>query len=257
MNPTIHTTTTKHGRSQLAWSRTRLSGATVGVALAVAAMGTSVAALAAPGSAASRQDATSEFNNVRFRNVMVDGINIFYREAGDPAKPTILLLHGFPSSSNMFRNLLPLLSARFHLIAPDYPGFGFSDAPNVDQFEPTFANLTKVMMGFVQTMKVGKVSIYMQDFGGPVGMRIAAAHPDWVSGLIIQNANAYEEGIAPEVLKDMKARSMGPLDAQADEALDQMLTLGGTKFQYMTGTRDPANIDPTSYSVDAWVQAMP
>ena len=194
---------------------------------------------------------------VRYRTVAVQGIKIFYREAGDPAKPTILLLHGFPASSHEFRTLMPLLSSRFHVVAPDYPGFGFSDAPSAAAFRPTFESLTAVMEGFVQAAGLNRFTIYMQDFGGPVGFRLATAHPEMVDGLIIQNANAYEAGIAPGILKDMQARAQGPLDAKGSDGLEQILSPDGTKFQYMTGARDPSHIDPTSYSVDSWVQAMP
>ena len=189
--------------------------------------------------------------------VPVDGINIFYREAGEASKPTILLLHGFPSSSHEFRTLLPLLSQQFHVVAPDYPGFGFSDAPDAMVFPPTFANLTKVMEQFVQAVGLSRFTIYMQDFGGPVGFRLAVAHPDIVEGLIVQNANAYEIGIAPEILKDMRERAAGPLDAQADKALEQMLSREDTRFQYLTGVRDPAHVDPASYSLDDYIQAKP
>ena len=121
------------------------------------------------------------------------GIKIFYREAGDPSKPTILLLHGFPTSSLMYRELIPLLASRFHLVAPDYPGSGFSEAPDADKFTPTFANLARVMADFTQAVGLKSFIIYMQGFGGPVGFRIAVDHPQWVNGLIIQNANAHVE----------------------------------------------------------------
>ena len=202
-------------------------------------------------------DAAPASSDVRYKTVSVDGIRIFYREAGDANRPTILLLHGFPSSSYEFRTLLPLLSHHFHVVAPDYPGFGFSDAPNATAFPPTFANLTRVMERFVQVVGLTRLAIYMHDFGGPVGFRLAAAHPGLVGGLIIQNANAYEVGIAPEILKDMRERAAGPLDAKATMALERVLSPEGTKFQYVTGTRDPANVDPASYSLDSWVQAKP
>ena len=228
----------------------RLTGAIVAAALGIAAATGSSAAVAQERSAPASAD-------IRYKSVAVDGINIFYREAGDPAKPTILLLHGFPASSHEFRTLIPLLSAHFHLVAPDYPGFGFSDAPSEARFAPTFANLTTVMDGFVRAVGLTRFTIYMQDFGGPVGFRLAAAHPDIVDGLIIQNANAYEVGIAPDVLKDMRTRAAGPLNAKASAALEGMLSAEGTKFQYLTGVRDPANVDPTSYRLDSFVQALP
>ena len=237
---------------------------TILLRLAVAAMlgiaaapGTVAAAEAQTRPSAEHADAAPDAAAIRYETVSVDGIKIFYREAGDATKPTILLLHGFPSSSNEFRTLLPLLGQHFHVVAPDYPGFGFSDAPDATAFDPTFANLTQVMDRFVRAVGLTDFTIYMHDFGGPVGFRLAVAHPEMVSGLIIQNANAYEAGIAPDVLKDMRARAAGPLDAIAMAALEQLLSPGGTKFQYMTGVRDPANVDPASYSLDDWVQAKP
>ncbi len=223
---------------------------------AIVATGLGIAAATGP-SVAIAQERSPPADSIRYKAVSVDGINIFYREAGDPAKPTILLLHGFPASSHEFRTLIPLLSARFHLVAPDYPGFGFSDAPGEIRFAPTFANLATVMGHFVRAVGLTRFTIYMQDFGGPVGFRLAVAHPDMIDGLIIQNANAYETGIAPDVLKDMRTRAAGPLDAKASAALEGMLSPDGTKFQYLTGARDPANVDPTSYRLDSFVQALP
>ena len=231
-------------------AKRRLTGGIVATALGIAAATGSSAAVAQERSALAATD-------IRYKSVAVDGINIFYREAGDPAKPTILLLHGFPASSHEFRTLMPLLSARFHLVAPDYPGFGFSDAPSEARFVPTFANLTTVMDRFVRAVGLTRFTIYMQDFGGPVGFRLAVARPDMVDGLIIQNANAYEVGIAPDVLKDMRTRAAGPMDAKASAALEGMLSPDGTKFQYLTGVRNPANVDLTSYRLDSFIQALP
>ena len=243
--------------------RSPLLRATVSALLGLALMPGAVAAAGAPerASATSAGPASADSTHVEatvfYRTVAIDGSDIFYREAGDPGKPTILLLHGFPSSSNEFRTLLPLLRENFHVVAPDYPGFGFSDAPDATAFPPTFASLTNVMERFVEAAGLSRFTIYMQDFGGPVGFRLAVAHPEMVEGLIVQNANAYEVGIAPEVLNDMRVRASGPLDARASTALDQMLSLEGTKFQYLTGVRDPENVDPTSYSFDTFVQAKP
>ncbi|WP_375404088.1 alpha/beta fold hydrolase [uncultured Sphingomonas sp.] len=235
---------------RMARATRRLTGAIVATALGMAAA-------TSPSAAIAQERSTPAATGIRYKSVAVDGITIFYREAGDPAKPTILLLHGFPASSHEFRTLMPLLSARFHLVAPDYPGFGFSDAPSEARFAPTFANLTTVMDGFVRAVGLTRFTIYMQDFGGPVGFRLAVAHPDMVDGLIIQNANAYEVSVAADVLKDMRTRAAGPLNAKASAALEGMLSLEGTKFQYLTGVRDPANVDPTSYRLDSFVQALP
>ena len=152
----------------------------------VASPGTVAAAETRTQSAAKHVDMAPDYTAIRYKTVSVNGIKIFYREAGDAGKPTILLLHGFPSSSSEFRTLLPLLSRQFHVVAPDYPGFGFSDAPDAKTFTPTFANLTSVMEGFVQTVGLTKFAIFMHDFSGPVGFRFTVAHPEMVRGLIIQ-----------------------------------------------------------------------
>src|SRR5688572_26353343 len=132
---------------------------------------------------------------VRYRTVDIDGLAIFYREAGPPDAPTVLLLHGLPSSSRMFEPLLQRLSDRFHLVAPDYPGFGHSDAPQPNDFSYTFAHLADVITHFIEKIGLSRYHLYMQDYGGPVGFRLALAHPDRVESLIIQNAVAHDEGL--------------------------------------------------------------
>ncbi len=127
------------------------------------------------------------------KTIQVDGLDIFYREAGPKDAPTILLLHGFPTSSHMFRNLIPQLSDRFHLVAPDYPGYGNSSMPKVDEFDYSFDNLAKVMESFIQKLSLKKYSLYLMDYGAPVGFRLAVSHPERVEALIIQNGNAYVE----------------------------------------------------------------
>jgi len=134
---------------------------------------------------------------VFYRTVMVDGLSIFYREAGRPDAPTLLLLHGFPSSSRMFEPLLTRLSARYHLVAPDYPGFGHSDAPSAKAFSYTFDHITKVMEHFTEALGLDHYGLYMQDYGGPIGFRLAIAHPERVQAFIIQNAVAHDEGLGP------------------------------------------------------------
>lgn len=193
---------------------------------------------------------------VHYHTVDVNGIKIFYREAGDPNKPTILLLHGFPSSSHMYRDLIPLLSPYFHLVAPDYPGSGYSDAPPESKFEPTFANLTNVMEGFIKKQNLTHFIIYMQDFGGPVGFRLAVKHPKWIRGLIIQNANAYLEGLSAENLRGIRERSK-KLTPQMEKDIDQTVELGFIRRMYRTGVRHSENLDPDAWNADLRVLENP
>jgi pimeloyl-ACP methyl ester carboxylesterase len=131
-----------------------------------------------------------------YEHVTVDGHKIFYREAGPTTAPTILLLHGFPTSSHMFRNIIPALAERYHVVAPDLPGFGFSDAPDRKSFRYTFENLAKVIQSFTETVGVDRYAMYIFDYGAPVGLRLALAHPERVTAIISQNGNAYEEGLS-------------------------------------------------------------
>jgi pimeloyl-ACP methyl ester carboxylesterase len=150
--------------------------------------------------AATNSPASAEImSQVHFRTVRIDGVEIFYREAGGAVAPTILLLHGFPTSSHMFRDLIPLLADRYHLVAPDYPGFGNSSTPAVSEFEYTFDHVSQIMEDFTDAMGLKAYSLYVQDFGGPIGFRLAARRPDKIRALIIQNANAYVEGMSDEV----------------------------------------------------------
>src|SRR5580698_179825 len=173
-------------------------------------------------------------SDVHYRTVKVDGIEIFYREAGDPKSPTILLLHGFPTSSHMFRDLIPLLADRFHLIAPDYPGFGYSARPKVSEFNYTFDHLADVMEGFVDALALTKYALYMQDFGGPVGFRLATRRPRQVRALIIQNANAYEEGVSSGV-KDVVLRIWKERTPETEARLRELFELPATRRQYLEG----------------------
>lgn len=178
-----------------------------------------------------------------------DGLNLFYREAGPKEAPTILLLHGFPSSSHMFRDLMPLLADDFHLIAPDYPGFGYSSAPPVTEFAYTFDGLADVIERFVQGLELDSFSLYMQDYGGPVGFRLAARHPEWVEALIIQNANAYEEGFT-----DISRNLLEPLNrtGATEQPVLDLSKLEGTKFQYQHGARDPNGMNPDAWTHDQY-----
>lgn len=198
--------------------------------------------------AATQPDSTLA-RRVHYRTVSVDGVNIFYREAGPKDAPTILLLHGFPTSSHMFRNLIDDLSDTYHVIAPDYPGFGQSDMPSVDEFEYSFDNLARIIDGFTTELGLTRFAIYVQDYGAPIGFRIAAAHPDRITGLIIQNGNAYDEGL--ETFWDpIKAYWADPASPEHRENLTGLLNLEATKWQWTHGTQDPTTISPDTWTID-------
>ncbi len=190
-----------------------------------------------------------------YKTIKVDGLDIFYREAGPKNAPTILLLHGFPTSSHMFRNLIPALSDTFHLVAPDYPGFGNSSMPTVDKFDYTFGNIAKVMDTFTQKLGLKKYSLYVQDYGAPIGFRLAVKHPERVQALIVQNGNAYEEGLR-EFWKPFRAYWKDRTEKNA-EPLNNFLNLGVTKWQYTHGVRNPEKISPDNWVVDQYLQDRP
>ena len=186
----------------------------------------------------------------------VRGVKIFYREAGSKASPNIVLLHGFPSSSHMFRDLIPLLSGSFHVIAPDYPGFGYSDAPDVSKFEYTFDNLAAQIEDLLfGVLRLQKLRIYVQDYGAPVGFRIAAKHPDAIEGIVVQNGNAYAEGIGPafDPMKPFWANR----NADTEKPVQALLTKQTTIFQYTHGVKDVSRISPDSYTVDQFFLDRP
>jgi pimeloyl-ACP methyl ester carboxylesterase len=185
---------------------------------------------------------------VHYRTVKVDGVDIFYREAGATDRPTLLLLHGFPTSSHMFRNLIPLLADRYHIIAPDYPGFGYSSMPAVKEFKYTFDHLALVVDHFTQAVGLKNYTIYVQDYGAPVGFRLAAAHPERITGIIVQNGNAYEEGLG-EGMKPLIDYGKDQ-SAENEAALRKVLTVATTQFQYLHGVSDPSRVDPDSWTVD-------
>lgn len=188
---------------------------------------------------------------VAYRAIDIDGVTIFYREAGVPEAPTLLLLHGFPSSSHMFRGLIPHLADRFHLVAPDYPGFGNSDAPAVDRFAYTFDHLADVMERFVAALGLTSFGLYMQDYGGPIGLRIAVRRPEWVRALIVQNANAYREGITPTF--DDLLRPLWEDRSPATEApVLALFEREGTLFQYTHGARHPEAMSPDAWNMDQY-----
>lgn len=181
--------------------------------------------------------------------LQVNGLNLFYREAGNPALPTILLLHGFPTSSHMFRNLIPTLADDYHVVAPDLPGFGFSDSPPRSQFEYTFENLAGVIGDFTEKAGLKQFAIYIFDYGAPVGLRLALAHPERVCAIISQNGNAYEEGLS-EGWNPIQNYWKEP-NAANRTALRDFLKPEATKWQYTHGVADPSLVAPESYTLDS------
>jgi pimeloyl-ACP methyl ester carboxylesterase len=185
----------------------------------------------------------------RHRIATVNGRKVFYREAGNPASPTIVLLHGLPTSSQMFRNLIPALADRFHLIAPDYIGFGHSEAPSRDEFEYTFDHLAASVRGLLEQLGLRSYILYMQDYGGPVGFRLFAEKPEQVKGFIIQNANAYLEGVG-ELPKSALLPLWENRNAETEKPAREFLNAASTRFHWTVGARDVENINPDNWILD-------
>ncbi|MFT5451035.1 MAG: pimeloyl-ACP methyl ester carboxylesterase [Enterobacterales bacterium] len=183
------------------------------------------------------------------KTIKVQNQHIFYREAGTENKKTIVLLHGFPTSSHMYRELIPRLSEKYHVIAPDYPGFGNSSMPALNEFEYSFDNLAKITDAFLTKVGVKEYTLYVMDYGAPIGFRIAAAHPEKIQGLIIQNGNAYDEGLA-DFWNPIKAYWKDKSQKNAKALADALLTIGATEWQYTNGTRNKETISPDNWIVD-------
>ncbi len=194
-------------------------------------------------------------STINYRTTNVDGLKIFYREAGRIDAPVLLLLHGFPTSSHLFRNLIPLLADRFHLVAPDLPGFGQSDMPPPDKFPYTFAKLAEMIGRFTEMMNLKRFAIYIFDYGAPVGLRMALAHPERITAIVSQNGNAYEEGLS-DGWKPMRAYWREPTKANRD-ALRSFLSPETTFWQYTQGVSDPSLVSPDGYSLDDFYMARP
>jgi pimeloyl-ACP methyl ester carboxylesterase len=186
---------------------------------------------------------------VAYRTVTIDGLDIFYREAGPQEAPVVLLLHGFPTSSHMFRILIPALADEFRLVAPDYPGYGNSSMPTVDKFAYTFDHLADVIEQFTEKVGLKKYALYMQDYGAPVGYRLATKHPDRVQALVVQNGNAYDEGIDNDFWQPLKAY-WKEKTAEREQPLRGFLTREATIWQYTHGVRDTQTISPDNWNVD-------
>lgn len=192
---------------------------------------------------------TTTANPTTYHFATVMGRKIFYREAGPASAPTIVLLHGFPTSSFMFRDLIPQLADRFHVIAPDYVGFGQSDAPSAAEFHYDFEALTAHVEGLLDQLGLQSYVLYMQDYGGPVGFRLFARHPERVRGLVIQNANAYLEGVG-DPAKQVFLPLWQKRNAETEAAARGLLKAETTQFQYLVGAHDPAAISPDNWTHD-------
>jgi len=213
-------------------------------------IGISLASLALASIGLSQTQTTYNF-------AQVDGLKVFYREAGPKSAKTIVLLHGFPSSSHMFRNLIPELATRYHVVAPDYIGFGYSDVPARASFTYTFEHLTAVIDKFLSQTGNTHYTLYMQDYGGPVGFRLAVAHPERVEGLIVQNSNAYVEGIS-KLAFGVLAEFGKNRNPETEKHVHGLMDFEGIKFGYVQGSPNPAAINPDSYTFDdALFQAKP
>ena len=191
-----------------------------------------------------------------YHHANVRGLKLFYREAGPKGSPVVVLLHGFPSSSHMFRDLIPQLADKFHVIAPDYVGFGYSDAPSPQDFEYTFDNLAAHVEDLLfKNLGLKQFSVYVQDYGAPVGYRIASRHPTAVQSIVVQNGNAYEEGIGPafDPMKPFWANR----NSETEKPVVALLTRDTTIFQYTHGVEDPARISPDSYTLDQFFLDRP
>jgi len=193
---------------------------------------------------------------IHYRIAAVGDHQIFYREAGDPNQTSLLLLHGFPSSSHMFRNLIPLLADRFHIVAPDLPGFGFSQSPPRSQFKYTFDNLAMVIEAFTEVVRLQCYALYVFDYGAPVGYRLATRHPDRVTAIVSQNGNAYEEGLS-DAWDPIRRYWAEPTAKNRDVVRDALLTFEGTRWQYTHGVANPEMVAPESYTLDAALLERP
>ena len=197
---------------------------------------------------------TPDNTATHYRTQDVDGLTVFYREAGASTAPTVLLLHGFPTSSHMFRDLIPLLAPHFRVIAPDLPGFGFSDAPSTSRFPYTFDRLADVMERFIETLGLSHYALYIFDYGAPVGLRLAIRHPERITAIVSQNGNAYEEGLSS---------GWNPIQKYWEDpspehrtALKAFLTPESTKWQYPHGA-DESRVAPESYALDSALLSRP
>jgi pimeloyl-ACP methyl ester carboxylesterase len=196
---------------------------------------------------------TTQPARVRYRNARVAGLDIFYREAGPRDAPTLLLLHGFPTSSQMFRNLIPALADRYHVVAPDYPGYGHSSMPSRDTFAYTFDNLAQVIDQLTEQLGLETYALYVQDYGAPIGYRLAVKHPERITAIVVQNGNAYEEGLDNDFWNPLKEYWKAPASKDKRDALRGMLTYAAARWQYTTGARNPDLVSPDGAAEDQFL----
>jgi pimeloyl-ACP methyl ester carboxylesterase len=194
---------------------------------------------------------------VTHKTVKVGDLDIFYREAGPNDSLAILLLHGFPTSSQMFRNLIPLLADEYHVVAPDYPGFGHSSMPSRDQFHYTFDNLAEVIDEFTERVGLSKYALYVQDYGAPIGYRLAAKNPERVTAIVVQNGNAYDEGLDNPFWEPIKAYWREPTSREKRDALRNFLTYDATRWQYSHGVKNPELVSPDGPAHDQFLLDRP
>ncbi len=193
---------------------------------------------------------------VRYQYADADGVKVFYREAGNPENPVLLLLHGFPSSSHQFRELIPLLADKFHLIAPDLPGFGFTEVPAERDYTYSFDGLANTLIAFVDALNLQRFAMYVFDYGAPTGLRLALHYPQRVSGFISQNGNAYLDGLG-DAWEPVQAYWHAPTAENRQVVHDAILNLEGTKWQYLHGVRDPETVAPEGYQLDTLLMERP
>jgi pimeloyl-ACP methyl ester carboxylesterase len=194
---------------------------------------------------------------VLHKTVKVGDLDIFYREAGPKDAPAVLLLHGFPTSSQMFRMLIPALADRYHVVAPDYPGFGHSSMPSRNQYAYTFDDLAKTIDGFVDKVGLTTYALYVQDYGAPVGYRLAVAHPERITAIVVQNGNAYDEGLDNDFWKPLKAYWKEPSSRERRDALRAFLKYDATKWQYTHGVKKPELVSPDGAAHDQFLLDRP
>jgi pimeloyl-ACP methyl ester carboxylesterase len=223
--------------------RAILAGATLGLGL--------TATVAAAGEATPPRS-----TDVRTKRVRADGVDVFYREAGRPDAPVLLLLHGFANSSFYFRHLMPKLADRFRMIAPDLPSFGFTEVPAEREYRYDFASLSRTITAFVDVLELKRYVLYVFDYGAPVGWELALTYPERIAGIVSQNGNAYVEGLGEKAWAPLRAYWASP-DPQLREALRSRMTFEGVKAAYFAGVPDPSLIEPESFTLDAAILARP